>query len=160
MVNTNETNPANMINGYVWALLQQELGLTKINNLTPIKTADAPELRASQKPYLVYAFTEEPHGTIGPLHRGVLTYAVYAKTANEVNNIIHVISRAMGADQSVEWIRQWANNTPFLGMNLAFVDVYGSEAALPANEEGGYVAGFVEVGYRYTVADKDFSIRP
>lgn len=161
-MNNDERNPVYMINGFIWALLVQELGLTKIDNITPIKTADAPELRASGKPYLVYAFTEEPHGELAPFRKGVATYAVYAKTATEINDIIQVISQAFGTDQSAEWITRWSRkfNTPYTGMNLSFVDVYGSESALPSNQEGGYSAGFIEIGYRYTVVDKDFSIRP
>ena len=162
MNNNKERNPIYLINGYLWALLVQELSLQKIGGVTPIKTADAPELRASNQPYLVYAYTEEPHGELAPFRKGVATYAVYAKTATEVNDIIQVISQAFGTDQSAEWITRWSHqfNTAYAGMNLAFVDVYGSESALPATQEGGYSAGFVEIGYRYTVVDKDFSIRP
>lgn len=157
----NERNPVFMLNGYIWALLVQEHGLQKINGATPIKTADAPELRASSQPYLVYAYTEEPQGELAPYRKSVVTYAVYGKTATEVNEIIHTISRALGTDQSAGWVTKWSHdsNSVYAGVNIAYVGVYGSESAMPPSDEGGYVAGYVEVGYRYTLADKDFSIR-
>lgn len=156
-------NPIYMINDYVWALLQQQLGLEKVGTSVPITPADGPEYKEGNKPYLIYSFTEEGFTGITPLHSCVATYAVFAPRAREVNDIVQLLSMAMNREDTAMHIVNYANKSsrpskPFAGMNVASVEVLGSQSAMPPIDEGGMTDGFITIRYRYVVPDGDYSI--
>lgn len=160
-----DLNPIYIINDYVWALLQQEMGLEKIDKMTPITTNDGPEFKDSGKPYLIYGMAEEGRGgNVGPIHTVTGSYAAWAKDFKTVNDIINLLSRALADESSVNNILDWSNKASnpksavFKGINLHYVDVLGSEGAAASEDEGGMVNGYIMFRYKYSAPDKNFAI--
>lgn len=162
-INSVDRNPIYVINGYVMALLKQEIDIKKIKDKLPISTSDNPEFKDSGKPYLIYGFGEDRDTGASPIHTCTGTYSVYGKYVKDVNDIIQLLTMALSDDNACINILRWANgpfnsNNALKGINLASVEVAGSQSAMPPVEEGGLVDGYIIIKYRYTSQDKDFSI--
>lgn len=157
-----------MINSYVWALLQQELDWEYIDSADgpkrPFSTNDRPELRDSNKPYIIYNFSEEVDYEISPLHTEQAAYSIVGTSSTQVNRTITLLSRALRVEEAPNNIMTWAMNPDnpdheiVAGMNLGSIHVIGSQSASPPLEEGQLQDGLLLIRYRYTTIDADFSI--
>lgn len=166
-------DPMHAINDYVWNLLRQEHGWTKIDGLLPFTPSrEAPEFDGQKKPYFVYKGSRETgRGDLSPVRLATVQYLIYAQDlpsesgSNQVTEAIETIDNALNRlDESAIDINMSAHNTDnprhalFDGTRVNWTRVLNTENADPGDAEGGKAVGYISVRYEYTVSEKPYGI--
>lgn len=154
------------VNSYVTRLLQQELEWTPVNNLIPVVPAQQiPELMNGGKPFMAYMWSEEYNsGDPSPVGSGILTYAIYAKTVEQVNDAAQLIFDAFTHEDSAYNMNSWIQlNSPLTSADkkhtVSSTEGMNMDSAGAVESEGGRYPATVQVRVRYIRRDiQDFSI--
>lgn len=159
--NDRPTNAVYALNSYVWKLLEANLGWKKsdYHTGTPIiPVAQQPELMDTGKAFLVYGSAMHPAQHLYALRSGAVSYNVHAVTSTEANAVLSLLAETFERqDEAAADVNEWLaveglpGNRPTGKRQVSFTTVKAtmSEQAEPADEEGGYVSGFImlEIGY-------------
>jgi len=172
-------NPIYAINDYVWNVLRQELGWTKINNKVPVlPSREQPEFEGQTKPYLIYKGSRETgRGELSPVRLGVVQYMIYASdiaatqstpsksSTSQISAAIDLIDNALNRlDESGMDINRNAYNpqnprhAAFNGTHVTWTRIIDTDTPDPSENEGGKAVGYISIRYQYSVAEKAYTV--
>ncbi len=166
-------DPIHAIVDYVWNVLRQENGWTKINNKLPFSPSrETPEFDGQSKPYFVYKGSRETgRGDLSPVRLASLQFLIYAQdTTTEsgssiVTKAIETIDNALNRlDQSAldVNINAYATQNPrraqFNGTRVNWTRVLNTESPDPGSAEGGKPVGYISIRYEFTVQEQAHTI--
>lgn len=148
------TTGANVLNLYIWELLKKNAGMTTADygGKIPIVPADDPDMQATNKPYMVYGWSEDPAGPNGAVRGGTLVYAIYSSGISDINKIMNIIITALAEDDTARRINKWSS--AYAGgalIGIAFTDarIAFGEGASPADQEGGREVATLTMKYEF-----------
>lgn len=154
-----DRNAAYALNSYTWKLLEANLGWAKTDyqGAEPIiPIAQQPEFMELGLPFLVYGSSIQPATHLYALRTESLSYTIYAPTTTEVNRIINLLAEVYDRqDEAADDVNSWlAVEAPTRAgdrrqVTFGSVRTVMSERATPADEEGGFVSGFILLEMKY-----------
>ena len=163
------------LNSYTWKLLESNLGWRKSDyssGVPIIPSAQQPELMDTGKPFIVYGSAVRPPTHLYVHREESLAYNIFAPTSTEVNKIVSLLVETFQRqDDAAADVNNWLATEAgvynpvtktYTGgrgysreVSFTTIRTVLSEKAEPPDEEGGYVAGFVLMEYKYIAGDTD-----
>lgn len=155
----NKYLPAHILSLYVWELLQQETGMQKVNGYVPIvPIQETPQLE-SDKPYIIYAYSESPGNRSFQQKAGTFALrfvvpkpADGASQITPLNRMVNTVAQAFqDFDIATEAVNFWSSNFgtgEFVGIRFTHLETSYVEQAEPAETEGGPIDGIVNIAYK------------
>lgn len=155
-----DANPVYALNAYVWKLLETNLGWTKksYNGIVPIVPASQqPELLQTGQTFLVYGSAKTSAGHLYSLKGETVSYTVYGTSVAQINRVINLLTDVFDRqDEAAADINYWLENgRKKEDVSFASVKSGASQKADPADEEGGFLAGFVLLDVLYTKPEQN-----
>jgi hypothetical protein len=147
------TQAANVLNLYLWEVLKKNTNMKAENyggRIPIIPGGQDPDFNQYNKPYMVYAFTEDPSGPNGAVRGGTLVYAIYSSSVGDLNQIMNVITTALAENDAAANINKWSSKNAAL-VGITFTDAYIAfgEGPSPADQEGGREVATLTMRYSF-----------
>lgn len=150
---------ANIMNLYAWAVLDKntDMDTADYNGKIPIIPGGSdPDFTNLNKPFLVYATSEDPSSSNGSTRGGTLVYAIHSSSVGEINTILNIlVSIFEGQDEAARRVNAWSSKNPALiGIRFTTIGVAFGEGASALEQEGGREVGTLTLKYSF-VANYD-----
>ena len=150
-----KTQAANVLNLYLWAVLQKntDMDVTDYGGKIPIiPGGQDPDMLQYNKPFIVYGWSEDPGSYSGANRSGTLVYAIYSQSTGEINQIMNIIIAALSEQDTARRINKWSSAYSGGGlMGIRFTDarIAFGEGASPADQEGGREVATLTMRYDF-----------
>lgn len=136
---------------YTWDLLKlnTQMDVSDYGNRIPIiPSSQQPEFTESGKPYIVYAYTENPTNEVYAIRGGQIAYAVYGTSDRDINTILNILATQFGRfDETAEDINNWSVGKVFQGLRFTNLSINVIEGPGPEDAEGGPRSGVTMIRY-------------
>jgi len=147
--------PSYAIIDYAWDVLQENTDMTTsdYNGKIPITPASQqPEFTDIDKPFLVYAWSENDSGGLHVARTGQMSFAVYGRTDREISHIANLLTIGFGRyDMSAENVNQWKIGKPYSQIRFMTFWATTLDGPTPERTEAGRQSAVVIIRYRYVV---------
>lgn len=149
------TQAANVLNLYLWAVLQKntDMDVTDYGGKIPIiPGGQDPDMLQYNKPFVVYGFSEDPGSYNGATRSGTLVYAIYSTSTAEINKIMNIIISALSEDDTARRINKWSSaysGGALVGIRFTDARIAFGEGASPADQEGGREVATLTMRYSF-----------
>ena len=172
---SNKIVAAHLLRLYVWEMLDANNAISTITTkdretgedivwIPIIPVEDEPELRDSEKAYIIYGWSENDERGDEEVSRGNVAFRIIAEDTNQLSHITSVLSKGMdNEDETANSVNHWStnyNDADLVGIRFTWIKTVLIESADPASEEGGEVEGNVMVGYRYVSSQEVITYKP
>ncbi len=146
------TSAVNLLNLYAWEVLKKNTDMDTGDyggKIPIIPGGQDPDLNAFDKPFIVYGAAEDASSDNGTIRSGTLVYAIYSDSVGDINKIQNILVTAFEErDVSARRINTWTSkNSALIGVRFTTTNVAFSEAAGPADQEGGREVGTLTLRY-------------
>lgn len=161
-----EVVPAYIIADYVWALLDinTNMELSHYGGKVPvIPVRQDPVFTDIDKPFLVYAWSENPTRDNYKHRSGQVSLAIYATSNRDITKISNLLVSAFERwDETAEDVNEWKSRPgkpeAFKKIRFSTFAAGAFDGPTPENTEGGRQSAVVMIRYSY-IADYEF-IKP